>query len=146
MKFLSRHTINTCSLKCPQIVSLLSSQFTSRTIYLAKFPSSSAHSSNIMLGLRYQVGPVPPTHGENQIYRHDKWNSFILTSSASSVLFIFIFIIPKREGRTPFVAAGVHCRSVVRESSVRGKDLFRSCVGGREGHDLSGPWTTKNRL
>jgi hypothetical protein len=22
-------------------------------------------------------------------------------------------------------------------------DFFQSCVGGREGHDLSGPWKTK---
>jgi hypothetical protein len=27
----------------------------------------------------------------------------------------FLFIIRKREERTPFVAAGLHCRSVVRE-------------------------------
>jgi hypothetical protein len=30
-------------------------------------------------------------------------------------LFFVVFIVRKREERTPFVAAGVHCRSVMRE-------------------------------
>jgi hypothetical protein len=38
----------------------------------------------------------------------------------------------------------------VREWSLRGKDSFSSssisCVGGREGYDLSGPWTTKKKV
>jgi hypothetical protein len=42
------------------------------------------------------------------------------------------FIIPKREERTPFIAAGVHCRSVVRESCVRGKDFFLPVMRWRQ--------------
>jgi hypothetical protein len=42
----------------------------------------------------------------------------------------FVFIVPKREERTPFVAAGLHCRSVVRRlfSSSRALEAERGMI------------------